>query len=169
MHETPAVSKLSRQHPFPVPPDSGNSRAQHRNCRGLTGTWQRISKVGTTGCSGTAVLPAIGWKHYQELGISGSSSSSLRQRAPCDCWPLRGQGQTLVCRSGAVKPIVHNVYGEVGEHFTQLIFLSMHIDRISKALNTRASHTLGKFFFLFLFFLTGSHLFASLYIRKKKN
>ena len=102
--------------PIPVPPDSGNSRVQHENCRGLTGTWYSMSKLGTTGCWGTAVPPAVGWNHPLELGISGSSSSSLQRWAWHAYWSSQGQGQTFVCHSGPVKWTVRNTYGEVGKH-----------------------------------------------------
>lgn len=59
MNKTPAVSELSQQYPSPVPSDSGNIRVQHKNCEDWIGTWQRISKMGTTGCLGTAVLLLI--------------------------------------------------------------------------------------------------------------
>lgn len=37
-HMLPAVSELSQQHPSPSSPDAGNSRAQLKICKDLTGT-----------------------------------------------------------------------------------------------------------------------------------
>lgn len=68
MHKTPAVSELSQQYPLPVPSDSGNNRVQHKSCKDLIGTCQRISKVGTTGCSDTSVLLLLDESTNQNQG-----------------------------------------------------------------------------------------------------